>query len=89
MAQATESRSSSPSAQPNMQDVFLNHARRHHVDVVIHMMDGRQLATRIKNFDKFAIVVDGEGGDHLIFKHAIASIESTQAVANYFAAPQA
>lgn len=88
MAQATESRSSSPPAQPNMQDVFLNHARRHHIDVVIHLMDGRQLETRVKNFDKFAIIVDGEGGDHLIFKHAIASIESTQALTNYVAASQ-
>jgi host factor-I protein len=88
MAQATEARSSSPSTNQSMQDVFLNHARRARAEVVVHLMDGRQFATRIKNFDKFAIIVDGEGGDHLIFKHAIASIESTQVIANYFPSPQ-
>ena len=84
MTQATESRSLSPSAaHQTMQDVFLNHVRRTRSAVVIHLMDGRTIGVRIKNFDKFAVVVEGESGDHLIFKHAIASIESTQSISNY------
>ena len=47
-------------------------------------MDGRQLEARIKNFDKFAVVVEVGGQDQLIFKHAIATIETPRAVANYF-----
>jgi host factor-I protein len=89
MTQATETRISSPSAaHPTMQDVFLNHVRRSRVDVIIHLMDGRQFGARIKNFDKFAVVVESENGDHLIFKHAIASIESTQTIGNYLPSPQ-
>ena len=84
MAQVTESRSSS-STQSTIQDVFLNFARRDRLTVVIHLMDGRHLEARIKNFDKFAVVVEAGGQDQLIFKHAIATIETPRAVANYFA----
>ena len=84
MAQVSEARTSS-SAPPNIQDAFLNHARRDRVAVTIHLMDGRQLDARIKHFDKFAVVVEVEGADQLVFKHAIATIETTRAVANYFA----
>ena len=86
MAQVTEPRSTSPSTQPNIQDVFLNFARRDRLPVTIHLMDGRHLEGRIKNFDKFAVVVEVGGNDQLIFKHAIATIETQRSVANYFAA---
>ena len=84
MAQVTEPRSSS--ALPNIQDAFLNFARRDRIAVTIHLMDGRHLEARIKNFDKFAVVVEAGGQDQLIFKHAIATIETPRAVANYFSA---
>ena len=83
MAQVTEQRSSA--TQPNIQDVFLNFARRDRLAVKIFLMDGRHLDARIKNFDKFAVVVEVDGQDQLIFKHAIATIETPRAVANYFA----
>jgi len=83
MSQVTEPRAPS-SAQPNIQDVFLNHARRDRLAVTIHLMDGRYFEARIKNFDKFAVVFDVDGADHLVFKHAIATIESPHARADYF-----
>ena len=88
MAQVTEPRSSSSSspAQPNIQDAFLNFARRDRVAVTIHLMDGRSFAARIKNFDKFAVVVEVDGNDQLIFKHAISTIETGRSVANYLSA---
>ena len=84
MAQATEPRSAAP-AQSSIQDVFLNFARRDRIPVKIFLMDGRLLEARIKNFDKFAVVVEAGGQDQLIFKHAIATIETPRAVANYLA----
>ena len=84
MAQATEPRSAA-SAQSTIQDVFLNFARRDRLPVKIFLMDGRHLEARIKNFDKFAVVVEVGGQDQLIFKHAIATIETPRAVANYLA----
>ncbi len=82
MAQVSEPRSSS--AQPNIQDVFLNYARRERLGVTIHLLDGRHFEARIKNFDRFAVIVELNGADHLIFKHAIATIGTQRSVANYF-----
>ena len=71
--------------QPNIQDVFLNYARRDKLTVVINLLDGRQLEGRIKNFDRFAVIVEVNDADQLLFKHAIATIETNRSMANYFA----
>ena len=76
---ATESKS----AQPNIQDVFLNYVRREKLTVTIRMMDGSELEGRIKNFDRFAVVLDHAGADHMLFKHAIAAITTPRPVTSY------
>ena len=80
MAPASETKS----APPNIQDVFLNYVRREKLTVTIRMMDGTELEGRIKNFDRFAVVMDHAGADHMIFKHAIAAIRTPKAASNYF-----
>jgi host factor-I protein len=70
----------------NIQDVFLNHVRREKLTVTVRMMDGSELEGRIKNFDRFAVVLDHAGADHMIFKHAIAAIRTPKPIANYFTA---
>ncbi len=72
------------SGQPNIQDVFLNFARRERLTVTIQLMSGDTIEGRIKNFDRFAVIVEVSGADHMLFKHAIASIRAPKAVANYF-----
>ena len=86
MAPASDPKSTQPSksAQPNIQDVFLNYIRREKLMVTIRMMDGTELEGRIKNFDRFAVVLDHAGADHMIFKHAIAAIKTPKPVSNYF-----
>ena len=79
MSPASESKAS-----PNIQDVFLNYVRREKLTVTIRMMDGSELDGRIKNFDRFAVIIEQNGSDHMLFKHAIASIRTPRAVANYF-----
>jgi host factor-I protein len=76
--------SESKSGQPNIQDVFLNYVRREKLTVTVRMMDGTELEGRIKNFDRFALVMDQGGVDHMIFKHAIAAIKTPRPVSNYF-----
>jgi len=71
-------------ASPNIQDVFLNYVRREKLTVTIRLMDGSELDGRIKNFDRFALVIEHNGADHMLFKHAIAAIKTPKAVANYF-----
>ena len=61
-------------AAQNIQDAFLNSARRERVGVVIHLLQGATLSGRIKSFDKFSVLLDVGGPDVLIFKHAISSI---------------
>jgi host factor-I protein len=75
-----------PLAAPNIQDGFLNHARRDRTTVTLRLMDGTSLDARIKTFDKFAIVVEHTGGEMMLFKHAIASIRMPGAAGG---APQA
>ena len=86
MAQATELRT--VSEPPNIQDVFFNHARRERLSVTVHLIEGRQRDARIKNFDRFAVVVEVDGSDHLVFKHAIATIATERFVASYFTSQQ-
>jgi host factor-I protein len=62
-----------PTAQ-NIQDAFLNSARRDKLTVSIHLLHGATLAGRIKSFDKFSVLLDSGGQDYLIFKHAISTI---------------
>jgi host factor-I protein len=75
MSPASESR-----LDVNIQDVFLNHVRREKVTVTIRMMDGSELEGRIRSFDRFALVLDHAGADHMIFKHAIAAISTPQPI---------
>jgi host factor-I protein len=74
---------------PNIQDVFLNYARREKLIVVIQLLDGQSVEGRIKNFDRFALVVDHGGVDHLVFKHAIATIRSPRSIGSYYASHEA
>jgi host factor-I protein len=69
---------------PNIQDAFLNHARRDRAPVRFRLLDGSEFEGRIKNFDRFAVIVEREGTDQLIFKHAIATITATRSVNSYY-----
>jgi host factor-I protein len=61
-------------AAQNIQDAYLNTARRERSNVLIHLLHGATLTGRIKSFDKFSVLLDVGGQDFLIFKHAISTI---------------
>lgn len=63
-----------PSGEPNVQDAFLNAVRREQQPVSFRLMDGTELEARVKGFDRFAVILEQDGADHLVFKHAIASV---------------
>ena len=58
----------------NLQDVFLNGARRERLRVTVRLMDGTEVRGRIKSFDRYALLVEHEESDVLLFKHAVATI---------------
>jgi sRNA-binding regulator protein Hfq len=43
----------------------------------------------VKNFDRFAVIVEHGGADHMIFKHAIATIRSPRPMSNYYSSHDA
>ncbi|HBI04911.1 MAG TPA: RNA chaperone Hfq [Paenibacillaceae bacterium] len=57
----------------NIQDTFLNHLRKENVPVTIYLVNGFQLRGLIKAFDNFTVVIDTEGKQQLVYKHAIST----------------
>lgn len=64
---------SKPASQ-NIQDGFLNLARREKTTVTIYLVNGAKLLGRIKSFDKFSLIMETGAQEQLIFKHAISTI---------------
>ena len=58
----------------NVQDSFLNHARKERMICTIFLMGGVKLSGKIKSFDKYALVLETNNQEQLIFKHAISTI---------------
>lgn len=57
----------------NIQDTFLNQLRKENIAVTIYLVNGFQLRGHIKAFDNFTIVIDSEGKQQLVYKHAIST----------------
>jgi host factor-I protein len=64
----------------NLQDVFINTVRKEHIAVTIYLTNGFQLKGLVKGFDNFTVVLDTEGRQQLIYKHAISTISPMKAV---------
>ena len=72
----------------NLQDVFLNRARAEKYPVTLFLMNGFQLRGVVRGFDSFTVVIDTDGKQQLIYKHAISTIVPGRAV-NFSAAAAA
>jgi host factor-I protein len=60
--------------QQNIQDSFLNNARKDKVNVTIYLLRGSKLSGRVRSFDKNSLVLETNSQEQLIFKHAIATV---------------
>ena len=58
----------------NLQDTFLNQARRERIMVTVFLVNGFQLRGTVRGFDSFVVFVDSEGKQQMIYKHAISTI---------------
>ena len=58
----------------NIQDNFLNAARRERSGVTIYLISGVKLTGRIKSFDKYSLILEAGSQEQLIFKHAISTV---------------
>jgi host factor-I protein len=59
----------------NLQDTFLNEARKENAQVGIFLLSGVQLKGRVKSFDSFTVLLVNENRSQLIYKHAISTIQ--------------
>ena len=66
----------------NFQDLFLNNSRKNNVEVTIYLTNGFQLHGLVKGFDPFTVVLQSEGKDILIYKHAITTVNPRESVIN-------
>ena len=64
----------------NLQDTFLNQARKEGVPVTLHLVNGFQIKGLVKSFDNFTIIVDSMGKQQMVYKHAVSTITPARAV---------
>lgn len=58
----------------NLQDEFLYALKKERQSATVYLMNGYKLSGRIKGFDKFTVVLDSNGQEIMVFKHAISTI---------------
>jgi len=73
----------------NIQEAFLNNARRDKTFLTIYLMSGVKLSGRIKSFDKYSVVLETNNQEQLVFKHAISTVVVSRAAHAFAAAPHA
>ena len=64
----------------NLQDLFLLRARRDKLPVTMFLMNGFQMRGVITGFDAFVVVLDSDGRQQIIYKHAISTIAPVRPV---------
>ena len=65
----------------NLQDMFLNQARKEKLAVTMFLMNGFQLRGVIRGFDGFTVILDSEGKQQMIYKHAISTVVPVRPIA--------
>lgn len=58
----------------NIQDSFLNTARKDKATITLYLLSGVKLTGRIRSFDKYSVVLETNNQEQLIFKHAISTV---------------
>lgn len=64
----------------NLQDTFLNYIRREKIPVTLFLMNGFQLRGVVRSFDSFVVLIDADGRQQMIYKHAISTVAPVRAV---------
>ncbi|RUL55148.1 MULTISPECIES: RNA chaperone Hfq [Lysinibacillus] len=57
----------------NLQDTFLNNLRKTNIFVTVFLTNGFQLKGLVKSYDNFTVLLESDGKQHLIYKHAIST----------------
>jgi len=58
----------------NIQDVFLNNARKNRSPIIVYLISGFQMRGIVKSFDNYVILLESDGKQSMIYKHAVSTI---------------
>ena len=58
----------------NLQDSFLNLVRKENLAVIIYLVNGVQIRGLVRGFDNFTVIIENDGKQQLVYKHAISTI---------------
>ncbi|MEA4924379.1 MAG: RNA chaperone Hfq [Syntrophomonadaceae bacterium] len=64
----------------NLQDAFLNQVRKDKILVTIFLVNGFQIKGMVKGFDNFTVIVEVDGRQKLVYKHAMSTVEPIKAI---------
>ncbi len=68
----------------NLQDGFLNQIRKENVPVIVYLANGFQLRGSVRGFDNFTLILENDGKQQLVYKHAISTITPIRPVQPIF-----
>lgn len=66
--------------QINLQDVFLNTLRKERIECTVYLMNGYQIKGVIKGYDSFVIMIESDGRQQVVYKHAVSTISPVRPV---------
>lgn len=58
----------------NLQDAFLNQVRKENIPVTVYLVNGFQLKGLVRGFDNFTVILEQEGKQQMVYKHAISTV---------------
>lgn len=70
--------------QINLQDAFLNQVRKENIPVTIFLINGFQLKGMVRGFDNFTVILESDGKQLMVYKHAISTVSPQKPVSTSF-----
>jgi host factor-I protein len=67
----------------NLQDAFLNQVRKEGIAVTIYLVNGFQIRGLVKGFDNFTVILDSDGKQEMVYKHAVSTIIPMRPVSDF------
>ncbi len=64
----------------NLQDLFLTRARRQSMPLTVFLVNGFQMRGTVRGFDPFVVMLESEGRQQMLYKHAISTIAPAQSI---------
>ncbi|SHE50268.1 RNA-binding protein Hfq [Desulfofundulus australicus DSM 11792] len=70
--------------QINLQDAFLNQVRKENIPVTIFLVNGFQLKGVVRGFDNFTVILESDGKQMMVYKHAISTVSPMRSMTASF-----